>query len=175
MVLSEKQVLKIRAGAAGGVAYAKLAERFDCTTANISRVAIGNSYPNFGGPLTQKRKSNVTKKKAAKEEVEVGQKRLTKKQVLAIRDAIAAGATTVEVAEEYGVRNQSISLIARGESYSDVGGPRTIKNPSRKDATDLAALSVDDAGRFLQALTAVWPQYRESFIAIDSLISGGTP
>jgi hypothetical protein len=51
---------------------------------------------------------------------------LTPEQVLEIRELAAAGDTPYTVlALRYGVRRNLISSVARGETYVDVGGPRT--------------------------------------------------
>ncbi len=165
---TEQQVLKIRNAASNGIDYTKLAEKFDCTSAVISRVALGTAYKQFDGPLTQKRtrkKKTVTKVT----KIGTGKRAFTDEQVIWIREQIATGVSAPNLAKKFRVLSQSISSVARGATYPEVGGPLTSKK-KKKPGPDLAALSIDDAARFLQAISVEWPKIRDAFAALDRLI-----
>jgi hypothetical protein len=51
--LSESVVIEIRELRAQGNSLKLLAEKFDCDLTRISRIARGQVYPEFGGPLTK--------------------------------------------------------------------------------------------------------------------------
>ncbi len=121
----------------------------------------------------------------------------TRKQIIEIRKRIAGGEKAVDIAPEYDVFNTTISSIARGETYKNIGGPRTRINKTRKSVikadlnakkprppgtrkskaapTDLAAMPVDRAARYLQGMTAEWPQIvkaAEAILIMDEIVRG---
>ncbi len=119
---------------------------------------------------------------------------LTDAQVMRIRKKADKGVSYLDIAQEMGVHNSFIGSICRGKAYADVGGPlqrkrnsikskggrrrqakakRTTTAPSngRPKISDFAALSIDDAARFLQALAGEWPKIRESFLFLDAIVT----
>ena len=178
---NEKQVLKIRDGAAAGVDYTKLAEQFECPASTISSIARGATYKAFAGALTrryaahgQAKKKKVVAKKKAKKKRGSGNRVFTDEQVLDIRTRVAAGVSAPELSEEFGVASVSISSAARGATYPNVGGPLTSRDTLRRKLPDLATLSIDDASTFLQALSIEWPKIRASFAVLDELMGGAS-
>jgi len=55
---------------------------------------------------------------------------LTEEQVLAIREAAAAGERYLPLARKYGMSEYTIAGIARGDRWGHVGGPRTRRHRS---------------------------------------------
>ncbi len=122
---------------------------------------------------------------------------LTPAKVIRLRKLAAAGTSYLELGEKFGIHNSFASTIARGNAYSDVGGPlqktrhngkgkkkrrksqakkrtTTASNNGRPRIADFAALSIDDAARFLQALAGEWPKIRESFLFLDAIVTRQT-
>ena len=119
---------------------------------------------------------------------------LTDAQVMRIRKKADKGVSYLDIAQEMGVHNSFIGSICRGKAYADVGGPLQRKRNSikskggrkrqrkakrtttaasngRPGISDFAALSIDDAARFLQALAGEWPKVRESFLFLDAIVT----
>ena len=123
---------------------------------------------------------------------------LTDAQVMRIRKKADKGVSYLDIAQEMGVHNSFIGSICRGKAYADVGGPlqrkrnsikskggrkktrrakkrtTTASSNGRPGIADFAALSIDDAARFLQALAGEWPKIRESFLFLDAIVTRQT-
>ena len=121
---------------------------------------------------------------------------LSDAKVIRIRKAAATGKTYGEIADKEEMHQSFVGMIARGRSYKHVGGPisgkrhngkkkRRRKSQAKKRTTtassngrpgiaDFAALSIDDAARFLQALAGEWPKIRESFLFLDAIVTRQT-
>lgn len=91
--------------AAGGVKQRQLADEYGTTKAVISKVVCGDSWAEAGGPIKAK------------------PKRLTVDEIIAIREARAAGAVQKRLAETYGVHRTTIYQIVNGILSPEVGGP----------------------------------------------------
>ena len=60
-----------------------------------------------------------------------GTTKLTEAQVVDIRERYANGeCTQQELADQYGIVFSNVSMIVRGETWQDVGGPRTLTGPA---------------------------------------------
>lgn len=72
---------------------------------------------------------------AAKQRTTLGEKDaasvLTDAAVLAIREAVAGGATCSSLAATYGVQRREIGRVASGARWPHVGGPLTKRKPGR--------------------------------------------
>jgi hypothetical protein len=111
-----------------------------------------------------------------------------------IRKQADKGVSYLDLAAKMGVHNSFIGSICRGKAYADVGGPiqrkrnsikskggrkrqskakrtTTASSNGRPKISDFAALSIDDAARFLQALAGEWPKIRESFLCLDAIVT----
>lgn len=110
--MTEEEIVEIRERyAAGEATQAELAEEFGTSQPYISRITRGDIWAGADGPIVDGRRRP-------------GRRALSCEDVLAIREAYAAGGTTqAELAEEYDVSKVSISKIVRGMTYADVGGP----------------------------------------------------
>ena len=91
--------------AAGGVKQQQLADEYGITLSVISKLVRGGSWAEAGGPTKP------------------GPTKLTADQVVAIREARAAGAVQKRLAEQYCVHRSTIYGIVNGIIYKHVGGP----------------------------------------------------
>ncbi len=123
-------------------------------------------------------------------------KTLTDAQVVRLRKRAANGESYTAIAEDIGVHSSFVGFLARGKYRLDAGGPiqrarhngkkkgrrksqakkraTTASSNGRPQIADFAALSIDDASRFLQALAGEWPKIRESFLCIDAMVTRQT-
>ncbi len=59
-------------------------------------------------------------------------KKLSTEQVVAIREACASGQCQGYVAKRFSLHNSTVSNIARGRTYKNIGGPRTLAYKKRR-------------------------------------------
>lgn len=57
---------------------------------------------------------------------EVSLRALTPEQVVRLREEKASGATIRQLERRYGLSKNALSRICRGDTYKEVGGPRTV-------------------------------------------------
>lgn len=89
---------------------------------NPRHLAAGTRRDNNGDMTTKGRRSNGEDHPAA---------RLTESFVLEIRERYAKGEAAVALAPEFGVSDRMIGLVARGEKWAHVGGPRSKRRHPR--------------------------------------------
>lgn len=113
-MLTDEQVVALRADYAAGATIAELAARYGASGPTVSMAARGLSYKHVAGPVSVRSPNRG-----------VGQFRpvLTDEQVVALRADYAAGATTVELVERYGASGATVNRAARGVSYKHVPMP----------------------------------------------------
>ena len=113
--LSKIDVLKIREEVASGVSHRILAKRYDVGQSQISNIATGRQWAHVGGERTwigyKGRRARGEEHHAAK---------LTAEDVVKIRQAVAAGATYVEVAESYGIEQSNVYCIVKRKTWKHV-------------------------------------------------------
>jgi hypothetical protein len=73
--------------------------------------------------------------------------RLTAAEVVAMREALAAGTSTIaDLAERYGVSRSTIANIATGKSWKNAGGPRQPVQTGPRSRTGYWGVTANGAG-----------------------------
>ncbi len=110
-VLDEDAVIRLRERyAQGGVKHSQLAAEFGISQAAVSRCVSGNSYKEFGGPLTAGRLGSPGSSNAAA--------KLNEEDVGIIRERYASGSVSQnQLAREYSVKQSTIWQIVTGRSW----------------------------------------------------------
>lgn len=106
--LSDDQVRELREKYAAGARQVQLAEEYGVRQNTVSSLVTGRSRLEAGGPILPGRSRKVTSE-----------------EVVAIREAVAAGTPRAEISARYGISHQMVSNIASGRAFADVGGPLT--------------------------------------------------
>ncbi|WP_295121875.1 hypothetical protein [uncultured Leifsonia sp.] len=156
--LSDAQVRELREKYASGARQVQLAEEYGVRQNTVSSLVTGRSRLEAGGPILPGKSRKVTSE-----------------EVVAIREAVAAGNPRSEVAALYGISHQMVSNIASGRAFADVGGPLTSATPSRA-----RPLTVDQVEAIRERLAAgddraeVAKAFGVSHWTISSVVRGAT-
>lgn len=113
---SDDEIREMRRLVAAGCTERGVAERFDCAPSYVNRVACGAYRREAGGPIA------VPGVGAPRGERN-GSAVLTAETVVAIREAVAGGASQRETARRFGTSPAQVWRIVRGLTWASVGGP----------------------------------------------------
>lgn len=130
--LSDAQVRELREKYAAGARQVQLAAEYGVRQNTVSSLVTGRSRLEAGGPILPGRSRKVSSE-----------------EVVAIREAVAAGAPRSEVSARYGISHQMVSNIASGRAFADVGGPLTGSAGTRA-----RPLTVEQVARIRERLAA---------------------
>lgn len=156
--LSDAQVRELREKYASGARQVQLAEEYGVRQNTVSSLVTGRSRLEAGGPILPGKSRKVTSE-----------------EVVAIREAVAAGNPRSDLAARYGISHQMVSNIASGRAFADVGGPLTSATPSRA-----RPLTVDQVEAIRERLAAgddraeVAKAFGVSHWTISSVVRGAT-
>lgn len=156
--LTDAQVRELREKYAAGARQVQLAAEYGVRQNTVSSLVTGRSRQDAGGPIMPGKARKVTSA-----------------EVVAIREAVAAGASRAEVSERYGISHQMVSNIASGRAFADVGGPLT--GPA---ATRAKPLTVEQVERIRQRVRdgedrhAIADSFGVSHWTIASVVRGAT-
>lgn len=156
--LSDAQVRELREKYAAGARQVQLAAEYGVRQNTVSSLVTGRSRQEAGGPIMPGKARKVTSE-----------------EVVAIRDAVAAGTPRGEVAARYGISHQMVSNIASGRAFSDVGGP--LSSPAATRAKPLTVEQVEQIRRRLHAgedRAALAEAFGVSHWTIASVVRGST-
>lgn len=109
-LLDEAAVIAIREARASGASTRQLAEVWDLHQTVIAKICRGDTYREFGGPLSAGRRRGVELPQAMLDEGAVGE----------IKAHLAAGVATRELARMYGVSRSAVRAISAGRSWRHV-------------------------------------------------------
>jgi plasmid maintenance system antidote protein VapI len=130
--LSDAQVRELREKYAAGAKQVQLADEYGVRQNTVSSLVTGRSRLEAGGPILPGRSRKVSSE-----------------EVVAIREAVAAGTPRAEVSARYGISHQMVSNIASGRAFADVGGPITNSAAARA-----RPLTVGQVARIRERLAA---------------------
>ncbi|QNE34915.1 hypothetical protein [Leifsonia shinshuensis] len=156
--LTDAQVRELREKYAAGARQVQLAAEYGVRQNTVSSLVTGRSRQEAGGPIMPGKARKVTSA-----------------EVVAIREAIAAGAPRAEVSERYGISHQMVSNIASGRAFADVGGPLTSSA-----ATRARPLTVEQVARIRERVAAgedrqtIADDFGVSHWTIASVVRGAT-
>lgn len=156
--LSDAQVRELREKYASGARQVQLAEEYGVRQNTVSSLVTGRSRLEAGGPILPGKSRKVTSG-----------------EVVAIREAVAAGSPRSEIAARYGISHQMVSNIASGRAFADVGGPLTSAAAGRA-----RPLTVDQVEAIRERLAAgedraeVATAFGVSRWTISSVVRGAT-
>ena len=156
--LTDAQVRELREKYAAGARQVQLAAEYGVRQNTVSSLVTGRSRQDAGGPIMPGRARKVTSA-----------------EVVAIREAVAAGTGRAEVAERYGISHQMVSNIASGRAFADVGGPLTSSA-----ATRARPLTVEQVERIRERVKAgedrhaIADSFGVSHWTIASVVRGAT-
>jgi hypothetical protein len=156
--LTDAQVRELREKYAAGARQVQLAAEYGIRQNTVSSLVTGRSRQEAGGPIMPGKARKVTSE-----------------EVVAIREAVAAGEPRAEVASRYGISHQMVSNIAAGRAFSDVGGPLTSAAATR--ARPLTVEQVEQIRKRLSAgedRGAVAEAFGVSHWTIASVVRGST-
>ncbi len=112
--LSDAQVRELREKYAAGARQVQLADEYGVRQNTVSSLVTGRSRLEAGGPILPGKSRKVTSE-----------------EVVAIREAVAAGTARADISARYGISHQMVSNIASGRAFADVGGPLTSAAATR--------------------------------------------
>ena len=121
--LSEADVMDIRLHAHAGVLLDKLAKRYGVTRSHISRIVAGKAWPRVGGPVVPTNGPAVGER--------AGMSKLTRTQVIGIRNQYGAGGVTQkDLASEHGVSESTVRKVTNRISWGHLPG-KPVRTPKR--------------------------------------------
>jgi transcriptional regulator with XRE-family HTH domain len=156
--LSDAQVRELREKYAAGARQVQLAEEYGVRQNTVSSLVTGRSRVEAGGPILPGKSRKVSSE-----------------QVVAIREAVAAGTPRAEISARFGISHQMVSNIASGRAFTDVGGPLTGAG-----ATRARPLTVEQVARIREQIaagedrTSVAEAFGVSHWTIASVLRGAT-
>ncbi|MEY9853914.1 transcriptional regulator with XRE-family HTH domain [Leifsonia sp. EB41] len=156
--LTDAQVRELREKYAAGARQVQLAAEYGVRQNTVSSLVTGRSRQEAGGPIMPGKARKVTSA-----------------EVVAIREAVAAGAPRAEVSERYGISHQMVSNIASGRAFADVGGPLTSTA-----ATRARPLTIEQVERIRERVRAgedrqaIADSFGVSHWTIASVVRGAT-
>ncbi|GAA4152214.1 hypothetical protein [Leifsonia shinshuensis] len=156
--LTDAQVRELREKYAAGARQVQLAAEYGVRQNTVSSLVTGRSRQDAGGPIIPGKARKVTSA-----------------EVVAIREAVAAGTPRAEVSARYGISHQMVSNIASGRAFADVGGPLTSTA-----ATRARPLTVEQVAQIRARLAggedrhAIAESFGVSHWTIASVVRGAT-
>ncbi|KQR52390.1 hypothetical protein ASF88_12670 [Leifsonia sp. Leaf336] len=156
--LSDAQVRELREKYAAGARQVQLADEYGVRQNTVSSLVTGRSRLEAGGPILPGKSRKVTSE-----------------EVVAIREAVAAGTPRADISARYGISHQMVSNIASGRAFADVGGPLTSAAVTRA-----RPLTVEQVERIRERLAAgedraaVAEAFGVSHWTIASVVRGAT-